>query len=257
MMNRPDTVNILGIPVHNVTREETMLQLLHMARSQRAHHVVTVNPEFIMLARRDQAFRNILLNASLAVPDGVGVILASRLKKKRIAERVTGVDTIRGFARVARDNGLSLFLLGAAPGVAERTAQVLLDENPGLKIAGTFAGSPHPDDEEEICRRIESARPDVLYVAYGPPRQDLWIDRTRKRLKVPVAVGVGGSFDFIAGETQRAPLWMQRAGLEWLDRLLRQPWRWRRMLALPHYALLVIRESIAQRKNERQSPERG
>jgi len=245
-----EKVRILGIPVHTVTREETLNTLLRMVQSGRSHHVVTVNPEFVILARKDAAFRKVLVEASLVIPDGTGVVLASRVNGKPIKERVTGVDTVRGFARVARDNGLSVFLLGAAPGVADRAAKLLVDENPGLKIAGVYSGAPRPEEEDEICSRIEQARPDILLVAYGPPRQDLWIARTRDRLQVPVAMGVGGTFDFIAGVARRAPVWMQRSGLEWLHRLLRQPWRWRRMLTLPYFAILVLHERCVAKNQE-------
>jgi N-acetylglucosaminyldiphosphoundecaprenol N-acetyl-beta-D-mannosaminyltransferase len=128
--------------------------------------------------------------------------------------------------------------------VAEKTAAILSAENPGLIIAGTYAGSPSIREEDEICSRIEAAHPHILLVAYGPPRQDLWISRTMPRLRVPVAIGVGGSFDFVAGVAVRAPRWMRSAGLEWLHRLIREPWRWRRMLTLPRFAVAVIKAAI-------------
>ncbi|MBN1967050.1 MAG: WecB/TagA/CpsF family glycosyltransferase, partial [Anaerolineae bacterium] len=136
--------------------------------------------------------------------------------------------------------GWRLFLLGAAPGVAERTAAVLECDYPGLQIAGTYAGSPAPQEEEAIIERVNASGADILFVAYGAPRQDDWIARNRERLNVRVAMGVGGSFDFIAGVVPRAPRWMQQIGLEWLFRLIRQPWRWRRMLRLPRFIWAVL-----------------
>lgn len=246
-------VRILGVDIDDVTMDETIALLTAMAESGRPNHVLTVNPEFVMIAERDQEFRAVIQAADLCVPDGIGIILASALLGRRLRERVTGVDTVLRMARVCRDRGLRLFLLGAAPGIAERTADILRRDNPGLQIAGTFAGSPKPEDEAEICALIAAARPHVLFVAYGPPKQDLWIARTRDRLKIPLAMGVGGTFDFITGVAQRAPVWMQRIGLEWLHRLIREPWRWRRMLTLPKFAGRVLMRRLSG-TNERTGP---
>jgi len=117
---------------------------------------------------------------------------------------------------------------------------VLQARYPGLIVAGTFAGSPRPEDAPHILERLRKARPDLLFVAYGAPQQDLWIARYQPELGIPVAMGVGGAFDFIAGVVPRAPRWMREIGLEWLYRLIRQPWRWRRMLALPRFVLAVL-----------------
>lgn len=246
-------VRILGVDIDDVTMDETIALLTAMAESGRPNHVLTVNPEFVMIAERDREFRAVIQAADLCVPDGIGIILASALLGRRLRERVTGVDTVLRMARVCRDRGLRLFLLGAAPGIAERTADILRRDNPGLQIAGTFAGSPKPEDEAEICALIAAARPHVLFVAYGPPKQDLWIARTRDRLKIPLAMGVGGTFDFITGVAQRAPVWMQRIGLEWLHRLIREPWRWRRMLTLPKFAGRVLMRRLSG-TNERTGP---
>ncbi len=235
---------ILGVRVHDVSMEETLRCLENMACSGRPHHVVTVNPEYVMIARKDDPFRAVLNGASLAIPDGSGILWAARRLGRPMKERVTGIDAVTRFSTIARNRGLSVFLLGAAPGVAEACARRLQEQNPGLRVAGTYAGSPHASEEDAICRLIEAAKPDVLLVAYGSPRQDLWIHRNQPRLKVPLAMGVGGTFDFIAGVTRRAPSWIQRAGLEWFHRLVRQPHRWRRMLALPHFAGRVLNDRV-------------
>jgi N-acetylglucosaminyldiphosphoundecaprenol N-acetyl-beta-D-mannosaminyltransferase len=143
--------------------------------------------------------------------------------------------------RAARQ-GWRLFLLGAAPGVAEKTARILTGHYPGLHIVGTYAGSPAAEEEDQIVAMINASQADILFVAYGAPNQDKWIARNLPRLKVGVAMGVGGAFDFIAGVTQRAPVWMRQAGIEWLHRLIQQPWRWRRMLRLPLFAVAVMRQ---------------
>jgi N-acetylglucosaminyldiphosphoundecaprenol N-acetyl-beta-D-mannosaminyltransferase len=242
------SVSFLGVEIHDITFQETIEILKDMAKSGQPHHVMTVNPEFVMMAQKDKAFFETLHDADLKVPDGIGIVLGARILGASIRERVAGVDLVRKFAASARDNGFRIFLLGAAPGVAERTAVILQKENPGLQIAGTYAGSPRPEEEELICSMIERVKPHLLFVAYGPPRQDLWIARTQNRLKIPVAMGVGGSFDFIVGIAVRAPLWIQRIGLEWLFRLIREPWRWKRMMTLPRFVFSVIRMRMNQSK---------
>lgn len=238
------TVEILGIPIHDMTMEGTLEAFKEMALSGTPHHVMTVNPEFVMIAQRDTAFRTVLCRASLRVADGMGILWASRILGRPIKERITGSDSIPRFASIAARHGIRIFLLGAAPGVAETTAAILTERNPGLIIAGTYSGSPRVEEEDEICQRIIQARPHVLLVAYGPPKQDFWIARTQERLKIPLAIGVGGTFDFIAGRLKRAPVWMQRMGLEWLYRLMLEPKRWRRMLTLPQFAVAIIRRKL-------------
>lgn len=232
--------NILGVDIHNVTMAETIDILTAMATSGESHHVMTVNPEFIMMAQHNDEFKTVMSKSSLKVPDGIGVILAAWVLGKPLKERVAGVDTVYELARIARQNKLRIFFLGAAPGVAERTASLLQLKNPGLEIAGTYSGSPKIEDEDFICTLIEQSKPHILLVAYGPPKQDLWIARTKNRLNVPLAIGVGGTFDFIAGIAKRAPRWIQNIGFEWLYRLYREPWRWRRMLTLPQFAMQVL-----------------
>lgn len=209
-------------------------------------HVVTVNPEFVVEARRNAEFAAALAGADLATADGVGIVLAGRLLGEPIGERVTGVVLTEGLA-ARRHPAARLFLLGAAPGVAEETAARLRQRFPGVAIVGTHAGAPGDDALPEIERRLAEAQPTVLLVAFGHPRQDLWIARHRELLAahgILVAAGVGGTFDYLSGRVPRAPSWIRRAGLEWLYRLVRQPWRWRRQLALPLFVALVVRERV-------------
>lgn len=236
----PANTRILGVRVDDVTLPEAVERLLAFATEDGPHQVATVNPEFVMLARRSLEFHEVLEGCTLALPDGVGLILASRLLGRPLRGRTPGVDLLLALAQAAAEQDLSFFLLGAAPGVAEEAAAHLVTHAPGLRIAGTYAGSPSPDEEEAIIERIRYARPDYLFVAYGAPQQDLWIARNLSRLPICAAVGVGGTFDYISGRVPRAPAGWRRLGLEWLYRLLHQPWRWRRMLALPHFALLVL-----------------
>ena len=247
----PDSVRILGVRVDDVTAQETLRLVESFIEEGRPRQVVTANPEFLVEAQRNHAFRVVMGECDLCLPDGVGLLWASRILGRPLRERVAGSDMVPALARLCAKRGFGIFLLGAAPGVASRAGETLQRDNPGLRIVGVHAGSPDPVEEDEIVARIRSASPDVLLVAYGAPRQDLWIHRNLARLQAPVCMGVGGTFDFIAGVVPRAPLWMRNAGLEWLYRLFIQPWRWRRMLALPEFVALVWRQRLlrALRRN--------
>jgi N-acetylglucosaminyldiphosphoundecaprenol N-acetyl-beta-D-mannosaminyltransferase len=235
-------MRILGVRVDCVDMAgavETIARLI--GEGGPARLVATVNPEFVMRARADQRFQEVLESAALCLADGIGVVWAMRRQGCPQYERVPGSDLVPLLAAECARRGWRPFLLGSRPGVAEEAARRLEADNPGLAVAGTHAGSPWPGDDDESVRRIAAARPDVLLVAYGAPHQELWIARNRRRLDVPVAMGVGGTFDFLAGRVRRAPLWMQRVHLEWLWRLALQPARARRMAVLPLYALAVLR----------------
>ena len=238
-------VDILGVCIDDVTMDETLARIEAFIAQGTPHQITTVNPEFVVEAQRNAPFRVVLEGCDLALPDGVGLLWAARVLGRPLRERVAGSDLLPELARLSARRGYRLYLLGAAPGVAERAAEVLVRDCPGLQIAGTYAGSPSPCDEDDIVARITAAEPDVLCVAYGAPRQDLWIYRNLHRLGVPVCMGVGGALDFITGVAVRAPVWMRRAGLEWLHRLWRQPWRWRRMLALPRFVARVTAQRLS------------
>jgi N-acetylglucosaminyldiphosphoundecaprenol N-acetyl-beta-D-mannosaminyltransferase len=240
-------VNILGIKIDDVTGEEALARIEQFVSDGRPHVVTTVNPEFIVTAQRDAVFAQILNQADLNLPDGQGLLWAARLLGASLRERVTGVDTVVRLAGLSAQKGYGIYLLGAAEGVAEATAQILSARFPTLRVAGIYAGSPAPEEDDQIVQRILAVNPRLLFVAYGAPRQEKWIARNLSRLQVPVAMGVGGAFDFISGQTRRAPSWMQRLGLEWLHRLALQPWRWRRMTALPRFGLLVLRQRTRQK----------
>jgi N-acetylglucosaminyldiphosphoundecaprenol N-acetyl-beta-D-mannosaminyltransferase len=236
-------IRILGVAIDDVTEAEALERITSFIAAGVPHHVVTINPEFVMEAQHNPAFRQVLAAADLATPDGFGLLLVARWRGTPFRGRVTGVAIAEQIAALAAERGWSLFLLGAAPGVAEHAAAALQRAHPNLRIAGCYAGSPRPSDEPAIRERIAEARPDVLLAAYGHPAQELWIARNQPHVRVPVAIGVGGVFDFLAGEVPRAPAWMRQAGLEWLYRLIKQPWRWRRILvAVPLFLWAAMRE---------------
>ncbi len=239
-------VYILGVPIHAATFEGLLASIGQWIEARRAgqpttRQICTVSPEFVMIAQDDAEFMRVLRQADLCVADGIGLLWAARHLGHKLPERVTGSDGMPLIAQRAAQSGWRLYLLGAAPGVAERAADVLRARYAGVQIVGTYAGSPSPEEETEIVARVNASGADVLFVAYGAPQQDTWIARHRARLDVAVVMGVGGTFDFLAGVVPRAPRWMQRLGLEWLFRLLRQPWRWRRMLRLPRFVWAVLR----------------
>jgi len=241
------SVVILDIPVAAVGLDGAVERVSRMVAAGGHHHIVTVNPEFLVMARYHLPFRAVLQQAALATADGAGVVLAARLHGTPLRGRVTGSDLVVALAQRAAREGWRVFLLGAAPGVAELAAAALCVMAPNLKVVGTFAGTPHERDAKEILARLAHARPDLLFVAYGAPSQDLWLAHYLGQTTAAVGIGVGGAFDFLAGRTPRAPLIMRQCGLEWLYRLWRQPWRARRMLALPAFAALVVRDVLARR----------
>jgi N-acetylglucosaminyldiphosphoundecaprenol N-acetyl-beta-D-mannosaminyltransferase len=234
------SVRILGVRVDDVTMDQALDSIVGMVSQGGPHQVVTVNPEFIMRASREPAFAAVLERADLAIPDGQGLLWAARVLGKPLRARVAGSDLVPLLAECSGRHGFTLFLLGAAPGVAELAAERLTQRYSEARIVGTHAGSPRAEDDDASVELIQAAAPDVLLVAYGAPAQDLWIARNQPRLQIPVAIGIGGSLDFIAGVQRRAPAWMRERGLEWLYRLVQQPWRWRRMLALPVFAWRVL-----------------
>lgn len=234
---------ILGIPVDGITYNDLLSLIEQWVRSgNQAQHVCTVNPEFVMMAQKDANFRHILQRARLCVPDGVGLLWAAKRRGRPLPQRVTGSDGVPIIAERAAQQGWRLFLLGAAPGIAEKAASILCERYRGLHIAGTYSGSPDAGEEDAIVAQVNASGADILFVAYGAPAQDAWIARNLPRLNVAMAMGVGGAFDFIAGIVPRAPESMRRLGLEWLYRLYLQPWRIRRMIRLPRFVLAVLRE---------------
>ena len=248
-----ESVSVLGVRVDRLSQQQALDRMQEIIVRRQAsgntlscQQIVTVNPEFVMAAQRDTDFRIAINEAALVLADGTGVVWATRYLGAPTPERVTGTDTLSVLASRCAKAGYRLYLLGATPGVAKAAGERLQKLAPGLQIAGTYAGSPAPEEEDAIIERVREAQADVLCVAYGAPAQELWIHRNLSRLPVAIAMGVGGAFDFLSGRQRRAPLLMQRTGLEWLYRLYREPWRWRRMLALPLFAMQVL---VKGRKN--------
>jgi N-acetylglucosaminyldiphosphoundecaprenol N-acetyl-beta-D-mannosaminyltransferase len=222
------TVAVLGVPFHNVTMDETVALIEEQVREGTFHQVATANVDFLKNSIKDKRLRDILCSCDVVVPDGMPIVWMSRLIGAPLKERVSGVDLVERLADVAARRGYGIFLLGASESTSQRATRVLRQSFPDLRIVGRYSPPPQPlekMDHEEILRRIEEARPDILLVAFGNPKQEEWIAMHRTRLKVPVCIGVGGSLDMLSGTTQRAPGWMQSHGLEWLHRALQEPQR--------------------------------
>lgn len=222
-------ISLLGVPIDAVTAKDAVWLLRGMLDSDRAHHVMTPNNEMLVEASKNPLFKNLLNRSALNLPDSQGLLFAARLTGQRLPERVTGVDTVTALCEQL-DERHPVFLLGAGEGIAEKASDHLQAKNPRLKIVGTFSGNPRPEYSEEIVRAINAAQPSLLLVAFGAPAQDVWIDEYLPKLRsVRVAMGVGGTLDFLAGVKKRAPVFFQKFGLEWLYRFVQEPSRYRRM----------------------------
>jgi len=230
-------VKIAGIQLRTLSRAETMTTLAGLLRAGQGSHVVTINPEMVVHATQDTLYKTILHSADVHVVDGVGVQLVARLQGFKI-DRFTGVDLVDKLSGLAKEEDARVFFLGTGDSVVlMQAAKNLQKRYPGLKIAGTHPGirlveKPYgviPDNETEhqaMLARIRETNPAVVFVAFGHGKQEKWIWQYKKMLPdARIFVGVGGALDFIAGRVRRAPVWMQKAGLEWLWRLFCQPWR--------------------------------
>jgi len=244
-----ESLKILGVRIDAVTAAEALGKITSFLDSGPGHYVVTPNPEMLVQATRQPRFRDALNASCLAIPDGTGLRLAARMRGRRLPERVTGTDLTDDLAALAAERGFSVFLLGAAEGVARAAAEVLRGRYPGLKVVGATDGGKVGRDAAGVPRigegtlaAVRQAAPDILLVAFGHGTQEEWIAAHLDGLpSVRVAVGVGGAFDFISGRVRRAPAWMRRSGLEWLWRLIQEPWRWRRIWrAVVVFPLLVL-----------------
>ncbi|MCL2766532.1 MAG: WecB/TagA/CpsF family glycosyltransferase [Peptococcaceae bacterium] len=205
-------------------------------------HVITANPELLYNAQFDPQLLELVRQADVITADGVGVVWASQRAGCPVPERVTGIDLLVSLAEGAARENRSVFLLGAAPGIAEEAAEKLCRDFPGLRLAGVCDGYFTEDEENAVVEQVRAAKPDLLFVALGAPKQEWWINRYLPVLGPVTAIGVGGSFDVISGRVLRAPVWVQRMRCEWLYRLLKDPGRWRRQTVLPRFAWLVIKK---------------
>lgn len=235
------TISLFGISVSKLDMDETVDYIIEAIRQHKAHQVVTINPIMIMAALEQPEFMQIMKEAELVVPDGTGVVWAARYKGTPVAERVAGIDLLHKLMATGEQFGWRVYLLGASPEVNAEAATKLQQLYPGIQIVGNRHGYFTPKQDDEVVAHIAAAKPQLLFVASQLDRQEPWIYRYREQLNIPVMMGVGGSFDVITGHVKRAPLFFQKLHLEWFYRLLREPHRALRMLALPKFVIRVMR----------------
>lgn len=245
MRNR---IAVLNVMIDVVTMKEAVCRVEQFIVMQKPHLVVTPNAEMIMLANEDNYLAQIINNADLVVPDGAGVVWAAHYNEDVMPERVAGYDLVQNLLSVAATKKYRIYMLGGAPGIVDKAKQVAEKRYLGVTIVGTHHGFFAKKDELEIVSDIKACHPDILLVALGIPRQEKWLSEYIKQINAPVAIGVGGTFDVMAGIVRRAPLWMQNAKLEWLYRLISEPKRAIRMVALPRFVMRVIISKSKKKK---------
>lgn len=233
---------ILGLEFDDVTMDEAVAAAARILAGRRTCYAVTPNAEIAYEALHDDALRQLLNEADLVLPDGAGVILASKIIGTPLKEKVAGVDFAERLLGLLEQTGKTLYLLGSKPGVAELAAEKMMAKHPKLRICGTHDG--YFDDEAVVIGDILDARPDVLFVCLGAPKQEKFMQSHLYELPVRLMIGLGGSLDAFAGTVKRAPKWMIRLNLEWLYRLIKEPRRFGRMLRLPKYIWAAVKERL-------------
>ncbi|MDG0811792.1 WecB/TagA/CpsF family glycosyltransferase [Cohnella rhizosphaerae] len=236
------TVSIYGIPFSKMNMVQTVDYLVKAVASGKSHRVVTGNPEMVMKSLQNPVFRKALATAELVVPDGTGVVWAARRVRQPVAERVAGYDLLHELMREGGRRHWSVYLLGASQDVVDAARAKLASLYPGIRFAGVRNGYFTDRDDEAVVSAIREAKPDLLFVARSMDNQEPWLAKHQAALGVPVMMGVGGSFDVLAGKTKRAPAVFIKLRLEWFYRLLREPTRIRRMMVLPRFAIKVARD---------------
>lgn len=240
MLNDLDKIIILNVAVNPLTMADTITILDRKVANKQQTFVVTANAEILMMADGDKNYFDIITkSADVVLPDGAGVVWAGRHKGYKIPERVAGFDLFKQLLILANKKQYKVFFFGGTPGTAEMAAKVAIKENKDLQVVGCLNGYFKEADCQEIIKKINDSGADMLFVALGAPKQEKWLAEWRNKLQSSLLMGIGGSFDVLAGKAKRAPLWMQKAGLEWLYRLFKQPSRIGRMMALPKFVFKV------------------
>lgn len=236
-------LEVMGVQFDNVTMDEALERAKALMAAPGAARVVTPNAEIVYEAMRDPALCRLLNGADLVLPDGAGVVLASKILKTPLKQKVAGVDFAGRMLEILAQTGGRVYLLGGKPGIAELAAENICKQYPGLTVCGTADG--YFQDEAPVVEAINRAQPDFLFVCLGAPKQELFMERHSGELQVGLMAGLGGSLDAFAGTVKRAPQWMINCSLEWLYRLIKEPRRFGRMLRLPKFLWAVIRRRIS------------
>lgn len=233
-------VNILKVPVDKINMNEAIYEMEQMIKKRIPSQIVTPNSIMITIAQKNPELLHCLKSAQLSLPDGIGVVWGSRILKDSIQQRVTGIDFMMEAIQKAEVKGYRVFFLGSKDNIVKNTAEKLQGKYSNLKIAGYHHGYFSQKEEEKVLQKIKKTSPHILFVGMGVGRQELWVHRNLSELNVPVAVGVGGSFDVVSGKIKRAPFWMQKAGLEWLYRFIIEPKRFFQTYLLFKFIFLIV-----------------
>lgn len=239
--------DVLGVGIDAVTEAQALDMIQAFVREGGPHQVVTANPEILDNATRTPALHALINRAALVTADGQGVLLAGRILGTPFPARVTGIELAEALCRESAARGLSLYFLGAEPGVVDEAAANMRAQYPGVQIVGTHHGYFRKEGPAAVLADIQQTQPDIVLVGMGSPYQEQFIDEELARLGVPVAIGVGGSFDVLSGRVERAPEIFIRLRLEWLYRIASDRKRWKRALALPRFVLKVLRQKVTHR----------
>ncbi len=238
MKNASSRVDILGLGFDNISKEEAVEHAFALQSEHKAYYVVTPNPEIVMLSREDEGMLSAASDAELVIADGIGVIYGAKILGTPLKARIPGIDFTTALMEKMNEEGRSVFLFGSKPGVAEKAAENLSAKFPGIKFVGTNDG--YFTDDAPIIEKINAAKPDLMLVCLGAPKQEKWMQKNAPILDVGIMVGAGGSLDVFAGVVERAPVMWQKLGLEWLHRLIKEPRRIGRMMKLPKFLFAVI-----------------
>jgi N-acetylglucosaminyldiphosphoundecaprenol N-acetyl-beta-D-mannosaminyltransferase len=249
-----DSIDILGCRLDLLDQDEATEAILRFAREGAAAQVVTLGTEMVVYAQRDPAFRAVINVSALSLCDTIGVLTVARRRGAKLDDRVTGVELMESLCQSAAAEGLPVYLFGGAEGVAADAAAILEVSFPGLIIAGTRNGFFTSEEEAAIVETIRSSGARILFVGLGSPRQEMWLARNLPATSCGAGIGVGGSFDVISGRVKRAPMIWRQLGIEWLYRLIREPQRVRRQLALPYFVWLVVLDRLGMRTQKGTNP---
>lgn len=243
-MQKVSPITILNVPVHPYTMSTAVYYIMDRVEHKLKTFVVTANAEIIMMGQSDKQYYDILCKADLVLPDGAGTVWAGKYLGYDVPERVAGFDLFLEIIKAAADKPVKIFFFGAAPGIAKIAKEKCEIMAPGVNIVGYRDGYFTDQDNNAIIKEINDSEADILFLALGAPKQEKWLAQFQDELKPTLSMGIGGSFDVLAGKMARAPKWMQESSLEWLFRLYKQPSRFMRMLALPKFVLRVISYKI-------------
>jgi N-acetylglucosaminyldiphosphoundecaprenol N-acetyl-beta-D-mannosaminyltransferase len=241
-----DEITLLGVRIDRVSVDEALAVIEDRIRNRQPAHVVTADASMVVLARQDADLLDIVNRAELVTPDGSGILWASRLLRKPVLKRVSGVDLVAHLCRLSADTDkrYRIYFLGAAPGVAQKAVENLCATYPGANIVGCRDGFFAAEEERAIAAEIAALQPDIVLVAFGIPKQEKFIKSYKEAMGASIYIGVGGSFDVYSGLVTRAPVWMQNAGLEWIYRLCQNPKKISKVMTLPRFVLLTIRARL-------------